>query len=236
MQNISRRTTIRFAACAVIALSMAAMVARADSVQPTPSLPPTEGVYVIGPTCITQVCLSNITIGDFQGTTTTFLNGNQAVDTGAVFSADIYQNNGGSHGAFLGSLSTLGSLDLIYFGRVFDSELGTFNAQITNFDFLGMFNGHTFELQQNPNQMSTGQTTIETDLGAYRVISFFDVYAEVSIDGGSFVAGPVQQANLVQPVPEPSALILLLTTLPAVAFVVRNELPSIVVPTSGKVD
>ncbi len=224
MQNISRHTNIQLAACALIALTVGAMVAHADSIEPTPTLPPTVGVYTLGPACIPQVCLTNITVGDFQGTTSTFDPTGQAVDTGAVFGADIYQNNGGSPGALLGSVSTLGTLGLFYSGRESDSELGTFDAQITELVFVGAFNGHTFEIQQNPSQTSTGVTTIAENLPGYRVSSFFDVYAEVSIDGGSFVPGPVRQADLTSPVPEPSTLILLLTTLLAVAFAARKRI------------
>ena len=53
-------------------------------------------------------------------------------------------------------------MEFTYFGRTLATPLGTFNAQITDFDFAGMFNGHAFEFKQNPSMASTGQTTINS--------------------------------------------------------------------------
>ena len=47
-------------------------------------------------------------------------------------------------------------------------------------------------------------TVDEVPDGQFRVDSFFDVFAELSIDGGPFVPGPVRQADLV---PEPGTFI-----------------------------
>lgn len=74
---------------------------------------------------------------------------------------------------------------------------------------MGSFNGHTFEGKLNPAMASTGQTTIQELPGSeFRVSSFFDVFAELSIDGGPFVPGPVRRADLTGAIPEPASLTL----------------------------
>ena len=57
----------------------------------------------------------------------------------------------------------------------------------------------------NPASAILRVTTVdEVPDGQFRVDSFFDVFAELSIDGGPFVPGPVRQADLV---PEPRTFI-----------------------------
>ena len=57
----------------------------------------------------------------------------------------------------------------------------------------------------NPASAILRVTTVdEVPDGQFRVDSFFDVFAELSIDGGPFVPGPVRQADLV---PEPGTFI-----------------------------
>src|SRR5258708_24421496 len=97
-------------------------------------------------------------------------------------------------------------MNFTYFGRTLSTPLGTFNAQVTDFDFLGMFNGHPFEIRQNPSMATTGQTTInQVPGGMYQISSFFDVFAELSLDNGSFVPGPERVSTLTAAAPEPGS-------------------------------
>jgi len=66
-----------------------------------------------------------------------------------------------------------------------------------------MFNGHPFEIKQNPSMATTGQTTInQVPGGMYPVSSFFDVFAELSLDNGPFVPGPERMSTLTAAAPE----------------------------------
>ena len=90
-----------------------------------------------------------------------------------------------------------------------DGITGTFQAEIVEMSLDGNAGGHTVQIRESPSLESTGQTTM-TDLGddTFQVESFFDVFTELSVDGGEWVAaeGPVR-LNLV-PEPATSALLL----------------------------
>ena len=205
MQNISRRVIIRLGAFVPIALTVGLTVAHAGIMEPTAALPPPDGIYTLPTTCITPVCLENISVSGFQITSDMLTGGNEEVDTNAVFVADVFLNSGGSPGAFQGPLSIPGTADFTYFGRSLTTPLGTFTAQITSFDFAGTFEGHAFEVTLNTADTSTGQTTInELGVGQYQINSFFDIFAEVSLNGGPFVPGQEQTLDLTG-LPEPGS-------------------------------
>ena len=200
--------TVLTAALAVIP------AARADIIQSTPTLPP-EGAYttnngfcvLLGP----GACLTNPTLGGFTGTTSVINNLGQSSSSSVTFTSDIYTDNGGLPGTLLGTLALNGSIGILYSGRTSLTELGTFASTLTELDLAGTFNGHLVETLLT-TQPSTGTTTIAPLGSQFQVSSFFDVFAEVSIDGGPFVPGPDRTFELVpvsQQVPEPCILLML---------------------------
>ena len=86
---------------------------------------------------------------------------------------------------------------------------GTFDTEIIAMSLTGSILGMPVEIRESPFQNSTGQTTI-TDLGGgqFGFDSFFDIWIEISINGGPFVpqTGGSSTVNLV---PEPSTAVLL---------------------------
>ncbi len=81
---------------------------------------------------------------------------------------------------------------------------GTFDTEIIAMSLTGNLLGMSVEVRESPSLATLGQTTI-TDLGGglYEIDSFFDVFTEVSINGGPFVpqtGGP----SRVDLVPEPT--------------------------------
>jgi hypothetical protein len=76
-----------------------------------------------------------------------------------------------------------------------------FDMEMLSFDISNVYNGVSpFLIRESPTLRSTGRTTIETlASGQYRIDSFFDVFTEMSVDGGS---------TWFPMVPEPSALLL----------------------------
>jgi hypothetical protein len=182
----------------------------ADLIQPLPFLPPAGAQYDVADTCIPQVCLGDIAISNFVVTSNTISGGNENVDTTATLSADVFQNNGGTPGALIGAVALSGPVDFTYFDKDTFSEFGTFDSQITDLDLTGSFNGltgtHTLEAQLNPAESTLGSTTVEpVGGGLYDVASFFDIFTELSIDGGTFIPGPERVVDLTASTPEPAS-------------------------------
>jgi hypothetical protein len=108
-------------------------------------------------------------------------------------SAAVFQNVGGVPGSPIGTFMMFGTLSITYVGRSSMTELGTFTALLTSFNFMGSFNSHTLQTQLNFSQGgNTGTTTITKVSGGpgFLVDSFFDVFAELSLDGGPFMTQP----------------------------------------------
>ena len=175
----------------------------ADVFELSPVVLPADGVFTVANTCVSVVCLENITISHFDVTSDLISGGNENTVADVVLGASVFQNVAGSPGAFISPIQLTGQMDITYFDKLALSEQGTFSDQITSLDLTGSFNGltgpHTVTAMLNPNESSNGQTTI-TNVGGtppeFRVTSFFDVFAELSIDGGTFVPGPERTATL----------------------------------------
>lgn len=88
---------------------------------------------------------------------------------------------------------------------------GTFTTQMLSMDMTGTVGGHSVEIMLEPTVASTGQTSI-TALpgGMFEIRSFFDIFTEISLDGGPFMPqtdGPTLVT--LQTVPEPSIWVML---------------------------
>lgn len=213
----------------VVAAGMLAVVAaelpeaRAGVLQPTPSLPPAVGSYTTGTVCVALgpgVCVVGLSLGNFSGTTSTFGALGQAIDSSVTMTGNIYTNSGGVPGSFLGHLVLGGAIGILYSGRTSDTELGNFTSTLTELDLTGTFNGHTVEVMLATTPTS-GPTTVAPSGGGFVVDSFFDVFTELSIDGGPFVAGPMRTFVLT---PEPGSASLLALGLLGVAAELRRRI------------
>jgi len=184
-------------------------------IEPTATLPPPNAVYVLGNTCIQPVCLQNITISNFILTSATISGSDELTTSDLTLNADVYTNKMGMAGMFINPIVMTGAADITFFGRNTLIAQGTFSAEITSLDLSGMFigltgpNPHTANAQLNPAQSSDGVTSIE-EIGrsTFQISSFFDVFAELSIDGGPFVPGPGRTLNLATPEPASAELLL----------------------------
>ena len=122
-------------------------VAKADIIQSTPSLPP-AGAYTSGDFCVQLGpggCVVNPALSGFTGTTSIFGSSGQSIDSSISLISNVYTDNGGNPGAFLGSLDLFGPIGILYSGRTSDTELGTFDLTLTELDLTGTFNGHSVE-------------------------------------------------------------------------------------------
>ncbi len=79
-----------------------------------------------------------------------------------------------------------GPVEVVTFGKT-GNTTGTFPTEIVSMSLTGDVGGIPIEIRESPSLPSTGQTSI-TDLGGglWQIDSFFDVFTELSVDGGPF--------------------------------------------------
>ena len=212
----------RFAALAA-ALSLSAS-AWAQLITPNPGLPPLppelppEGGYltaaevhaIYGNSALLQIILNRalhrpIALENRQN------NGPDEIETFMSTldgTGDIIQ--GGNPIAVGIPVSASGLVQTVVFGKV-GNVTGTFDTEMLSMSLSGVTPLGPFMIRESPTLPSLGKTSI-TDIGGglYRIDSFFDVFTELSIDGGATwipdANGPAR-VNLV--VPEPGSLGLL---------------------------
>ncbi|MCP3982091.1 MAG: hypothetical protein GY716_22525 [bacterium] len=79
-----------------------------------------------------------------------------------------------------------GPVTIVTYGKT-GNTTGTFQTEILSMSLSGLAGGIPVEIRESPSLVSPGQTTI-TDLGGglWQIDSFFDVFTELSINGGPF--------------------------------------------------
>jgi hypothetical protein len=65
------------------------------------------------------------------------------------------------------------------------STTSTFDTEITHMTLTGASQIGTFMLRESPTKQSLGKHSIRPDPRGYRISSFFDVFTELSTDGGA---------------------------------------------------
>ena len=97
-------------------------------------------------------------------------------------------------GPMLVTLTGVGT-HMVY-GRLL-STAGTFDCEIVSLSLSGTAGGHNIQLRESPTLQSLGVTDI-WDLGGglYEIDSFFDVFTELSVDGGPWTAQTTEAARI----------------------------------------
>ncbi len=116
-------------------------------------------------------------------------------------------------GSFVAMTAT-GSEDLLVLNKV-GNATGTFNTELLGMNLSGSSSYGSFMVRESPTLASTGQTTI-TGLGGglYQIDSFFDIFTELSVDGGqTWIPSPGPSRITLVPAPEPSAIGLLIAAM-----------------------
>lgn len=205
---------------------MATLPLSADIVSTSPSLPPANGAYVANidacylllPAVVTA-CLQNGSVGDFLSPMSTFPSSNQITTFGATLTADLTVG-----GNSMGPVKFPGTVVVEIFGRGSDTQTGSFNTQMLNFDLSGNIFGNPVLLRQDPTMPSTGMTDVSPIPAAgplYNIHSFFDVFTDLSIDGGQTWTPVTNGPTSVTLTPEPGmwfALSVSLSGLAALRF------------------
>jgi hypothetical protein len=198
-----------FRACLLTASLSFSPAAFADVFAPTAAVLPSDGAYVVADTCVSVLCIKNIQLSDFDTFSDMITGGNELTQSSVTMTADLYQNAGGVAGPFITSLTMTGQIDISYFLKSSVDATGDFNTEITALDLGGSFTGltgmHTVDAALDSSDSSTGMISVDqisSGPDVFRISSFFDVFVDLSIDGGTFMPGPERVASLVE-TPEP---------------------------------
>ena len=177
--------------------------AQAGVVVSDPSLPPVAGWYEGDP--LSQVAdyttaqATEIRMSNFRNISRTIEGADERLDFDVTLTATV---NPGIPVSFDGPLVVL------VFGKA-GLTTGTFTADIISANCTGSIGPITGIIRENPTLASTGQIEI-TDIGGgnYNIDSFFDIFTELSLDGGAFSPDANAPHHMVL-VPEPATLMLL---------------------------
>jgi hypothetical protein len=197
---------LRFLALACLALAMSAAVVQADGIDTNdPSLPPLgpppvylspDDVHAVYGTPAFTILLErpeHYAIACRQGATTP--PGVQRTIVGMDEIEDFCSDMRGEASADLGNdgifelqdfpvMAQNGPVKTIVFGKA-GNTTGTFDTEMLQLNLNGTTPLGPFMIRESPTLRSTGKTAI-TDIGGgmYHIDSFFDVFTEISIDGG----------------------------------------------------
>jgi hypothetical protein len=99
---------------------------------------------------------------------------------------------------------------------------GSWDTEILSMNLTGDVGGIPIEIRESPSLPSPGVTRVD-DIGGgqFEIDSFFDVFTELSIDGGPFQP-QTNQATRVE-LPEPSRLLMLLAAIPLLHWLARRR-------------
>lgn len=112
-------------------------------------------------------------------------------------------------GLGLGPLTLTGPVEVLTRGKA-GNTTGTFDTEIVSMSLSGNVPGlGQILIREDPARSSPGSTTI-TDLGGglYHIDSFFDVFTELSVDGGNSWI-PSDASTRMTLIPEPASLSLI---------------------------
>ena len=180
---------------------------------PDPGLPPVLGEWVSSPGAdpidyggLTQGV--DVHLKDFRNIVRTYPGGNEELVFDATLTCDLISLGGAPLGTPL-PVELNGPMTVRVFGKSSGQTIGSWGAEIAAADMAGMASGFSLALRESPSMPSAGQMSI-TDLGggAWQIDSFFDVFTELSVDGGQWMPD-VNAPHRMDLVPEPATLALL---------------------------
>ena len=175
-------------------------------------LPP-EGVY-LSPTDVhamysgpsLDIVLQDIAHKPFRDRAQREQSGSDELET---FDSQLDGQVSVNEGPFM-PITLTGQVQVVTAGK-WGQSTGTFDTEMISMNLTGTMDSTTVMIRESLTQSSAGQTMI-SDIGGgqFHVDSFFDVWTELSVDGGSNwipqSSGPTR-VNLV--VPEPASMTLL---------------------------
>ena len=210
-RSAPRLLTALLAAC-VAGLTFGTGLARASIISSSPSLPPL-GVPFSSPTgvgcfltagfCALPGALT-VTSIDFDPTKTFFDLSGQHIGGDATFTGTLTNL---SH-VPVGSFSLTGTFEMGVAGRMSDTAIGSWSAELDLLSLAGSVQGGTLTVGLQSTPSSTGMASVEPvagQEGLFRVDSFFDVFVDLNFGQLHADVGPIRVALA----PEPAGLALL---------------------------
>lgn len=197
-------------------------VALASYVGTSPLLPPLDGAYLSpaqvhaeykGPAL--DIVLSNIKHSGFSN----IISNNIAPNVFETFDSTVSGNVSVNGGQSL-PVTLTGLVNVTLFNYA-PGELGTFITEMTALNLAGPTPFGPIEIRVDPVTPSTGQTTIQNiGGGQFRIDSFFDVFTDLSLDGGQtwIPSTGSTHVDLTNAVPEPSTWAMLLLGFAGLGF------------------
>jgi len=177
-----------------------------------PSLPPVGGTYEGDP--LSQIAdyagvfkATEIRMTDFQNVGRQISGNDEVLTFDVTLTALVIEASGVPQSPPL-PVSFTGPLTAVFYDKA-GQTLGTYQAEITSANCTGTIGPFAGTIRENPALDSLGETTI-TDLGGgnYQIDSFFDIFTELSVGGGAFLADANGPHHMVL-IPEPATLALL---------------------------
>jgi hypothetical protein len=195
---------------------------------PSPDFPPivpegyinAEDVFATYSGPALEVVLSMVEIQPFAAIPPSYLPDGERHHFESILTGQISINGGPAL-----PLVMNGPTDTIAYGRgPGPGQLGTFDTEMLAMSLTG---GPAVLIRESPTKASTGKLTV-TDIGGglYHIDSFFDVFTELSLDGGQTwipQAGTEGTRINLGGVPEPASVILLLVGLLGIAGLSRGR-------------
>ena len=219
--SLSRQTLLAFA-FTLLALLVPATSVRASGIITGSFLLPPEGNY-ISPNeyhayTAAGIAIANPIHSGFTGISRVPSGPDEIETFGSIFQGDIYTWPGL---VFQGPITMNGTTVVRTFGRANSTpQTGTFQTEMLSMDLSG---GGVL-VRESPTLATTGQTTI-TDIGGgnFHIDSFFDVFTELSMDGGNNWIPSDTSTHMVLNLPEPGRVVLLGMGLVALIFHRRRK-------------
>jgi hypothetical protein len=221
-----RRVPAVIVACAVAALAGMGS-ARASVLTPTPTLPLLGFPYdTAGGNCFPAVNLcvasSEFTLTSLKPPGFVQSGSNEFITTNATDTIQLVRDT--LPHIPEGSVTLTGTIEQEVLGRLNNFDQGSWTVDLVSMSLTGTLLGHTLTLTLNPAHTSSGTTTIAEDGALFRIDSFFDVFAEITLDlpSGTLTATPSGSATATG-VPEPGTLALLAGSLPVMLAAMRRR-------------
>jgi hypothetical protein len=189
---------------------------------PNPILPPTNGVY-ISPSLFHQLYANGIIIRDIKHRQ--FTGGQPPPPVGGPpqthsFGSMVELEHSTDGGATFQKVSAPANCTVrVSLSSVANPALAvdtqTFDTEMLQLDIAGGSLPAGVMIRESPTLASTGQTTVRPVSGGYMIDSFFDVFTEISTDGGANWSPAIDATHvelrpdiaLVTPIPAPTRLL-----------------------------
>src|SRR2546423_817845 len=156
--------------------------------KPTPNLPPLDGTYISpakGPALYANgIIITNASHDRFTQTQPPPPpGGSQTENFGSRVTGRISMNGGASFQPFFASANV--GVQVSSHSTLDTPSTRFFDTEMLSLDLSGGSLPAGVMVRESPSKASLGRTSIRATSSDYRIDSFFDVFTEVSLDGGA---------------------------------------------------